>query len=189
LISGVFAGLFTAPFALAPLTEGLLPTLLIGGSSELPAGGGAAAAAGSSGTTTVVTTSTAAGGGGIGAYEYYETHAEASAFEEETGVSLNTEGVSEDAGATEAESNTSANNKTNYEQRPSNFRVKTIRDNWDNAEDGSQPNTKKCPTCGNDVEGNPHLGEKRNGPNGWDVDHQPKWKEKRFWMNTTTILS
>jgi hypothetical protein len=40
------------------------------------------------------------------------------------------------------------------------------------------PDTKACPTCTKDVSGNPHKGEKRNGADGWDVDHQPKWKDR-----------
>ncbi|MEJ2419120.1 MAG: polymorphic toxin-type HINT domain-containing protein, partial [Exilibacterium sp.] len=63
-------------------------------------------------------------------------------------------------------------------KRPGSFRKKTVKDSWDNAADGTKPGTKQCPTCGKDVEGNPNLGEKRNGPNGWDNDHQPKWKDR-----------
>ncbi|QUJ67388.1 hypothetical protein KDD30_15340 [Photobacterium sp. GJ3] len=28
------------------------------------------------------------------------------------------------------------------------------------------------------MKSDPHKKEKRNGPDGWDVDHQPKWKDR-----------
>ena len=65
-------------------------------------------------------------------------------------------------------------------KRPGSFRKKTVEDSWDNAADGSRPGTKQCPTCGKDVTGNPHMGEKRNGQDGWDNDHQPKWKDRNL---------
>ena len=58
-------------------------------------------------------------------------------------------------------------------KRPSSFRKKTIQDSWDNATDGSKPRTKACPTCGKDVEVAPGQGRR-----DWDVDHQPKWKDR-----------
>jgi RHS repeat-associated protein len=63
-------------------------------------------------------------------------------------------------------------------KRPGSFRKKTVKDSWDNAADGTKSGTKKCPTCDNDVSGNPYNGEKRNGSDGWDNDHQPKWKDR-----------
>ena len=63
-------------------------------------------------------------------------------------------------------------------KRPGSFRKKTLKDSWDNAVNGSKSGTKKCPTCDKDVSGNPHKNEKRNKPNGWDNDHQPKWKDR-----------
>lgn len=78
----------------------------------------------------------------------------------------------------EKEASDKLNTDPDVTKRPVNFRKKTLKDSWDNAADGSKPGTKQCPTCGKDVEGNPHLGEKRNGPNGWDNDHQPKWKDR-----------
>lgn len=63
-------------------------------------------------------------------------------------------------------------------KRPGSFRKKPVKDSWDNAVDGKKPDSKECPTCGNDVFGNPHKGEKRNGADGWDNDHQPKWKDR-----------
>ena len=66
----------------------------------------------------------------------------------------------------------------NVTKRPGSFRKQTVKDSWDNAADGSKPGTKQCPTCKKDVSGNPHKGEKRNGPDGWDNDHQPKWKDR-----------
>lgn len=59
-----------------------------------------------------------------------------------------------------------------------NFRQKTIKDSWDGAKDGSKPNTKKCPTCDKDVEGNPNLKEKRGGEDGWDASHNPSWSKR-----------
>lgn len=53
-----------------------------------------------------------------------------------------------------------------------------MKDSWDNAADGNKPDTKACPTCGKDVSGNSHKGEKRNGSDGWDVDHQPPWSQR-----------
>ncbi|WP_268410545.1 GH-E family nuclease [Alteromonas sp. a30] len=74
-------------------------------------------------------------------------------------------------------------------KRPSSFRKKTIKDSWDNADNGKAPGTKKCPTCGKDVAGNPHLGEKRNGDDGWDNDHNPKWKDRDLTnMNRKQVL-
>lgn len=58
------------------------------------------------------------------------------------------------------------------------FRKGTVKDSWDNANNGSKPNTKQCPTCKKDVEGNPHKKEKRNGPNGWDMSHNPSWTKR-----------
>lgn len=63
-------------------------------------------------------------------------------------------------------------------KRPTSFRTDTIKDAWDNAEDGSLPNTKKCPTCGRDVQGNPHNKETRNTDDGWDVSHNPSWNNR-----------
>ena len=57
--------------------------------------------------------------------------------------------------------------------RPSSFRKKTVQDSWDNAADGSKSGTKACPTCGKDVEVAPGQGRR-----DWDVDHQPKWKDR-----------
>lgn len=53
-----------------------------------------------------------------------------------------------------------------------------MKDSWDNAASGSKPNSKQCPDCGKDVFGNPHNKEKRNQRDGWDNDHQPKWKDR-----------
>lgn len=50
-----------------------------------------------------------------------------------------------------------------------------MKDAWDNAKDGTLPNTKMCPTCKKNVKGNPHKGEKRSGPDGWDASHYPSW--------------
>ena len=63
-------------------------------------------------------------------------------------------------------------------KRPSSFRKPTVKNAWDEAVNGSKPNTKECPTCGKDVKGNPNKGEKRGGNDGWDVDHQPKWSDR-----------
>lgn len=63
-------------------------------------------------------------------------------------------------------------------KRPSGFRKSTVEKNWDEAENGTEADTKKCPDCGKDVKGNPHKKEKRNGDDGWDVDHQPKIKNR-----------
>jgi RHS repeat-associated protein len=58
-------------------------------------------------------------------------------------------------------------------KRPSSFRKKTVQDAWDNAAEGSKPGAKACPTCGKDVEVAPGKGRR-----DWDVDHQPKWKDR-----------
>jgi RHS repeat-associated protein len=58
-------------------------------------------------------------------------------------------------------------------KRPSSFRKKTVQDSWDNAAEGSKSGTKACPTCGKDVEIAPGQGRR-----DWDVDHQPKWKDR-----------
>jgi RHS repeat-associated protein len=67
---------------------------------------------------------------------------------------------------------------SNYSRRPSNFRRSTVLNAWDGMEDGSQPNTKQCPDCGADVQGNPYNRENRNILNGWDVDHDPNWDSR-----------
>jgi RHS repeat-associated protein len=59
------------------------------------------------------------------------------------------------------------------------FRNKTPRNAWNNAEDG--PNGgKKCPDCGKEVFGDPNKGEPRGGPDGWDVNHEPKVKDRDY---------
>ncbi|AIL73447.1 cysteine peptidase family C39 domain-containing protein [Vibrio vulnificus] len=63
-------------------------------------------------------------------------------------------------------------------KRPGSFRKGTLKDSWDNAVDGSKTGSKQCPDCKKDVFGNPHKNEKRNGRDGWDNDHQPKWKDR-----------
>jgi hypothetical protein len=83
--------------------------------------------------------------------------------------------AAEDAGAAAAEDTAEATaEKTGTDTadvtqpRPS-FRKGTIRDAWDNAEDG--PNGGKlCPTCGDEVNVEPGA-----GPRDWDIDHQPPW--------------
>ncbi|PLK42147.1 GH-E family nuclease [Emticicia sp. TH156] len=65
-------------------------------------------------------------------------------------------------------------------KRPSSFRKKTVVDNWNRASNGSKPNTKKCPTCDKDVEGNPNNGERRDGKDGWDVSHNPSWSKRKM---------
>ncbi|HGH6971910.1 TPA: polymorphic toxin MafB class 1, partial [Neisseria meningitidis] len=59
------------------------------------------------------------------------------------------------------------------------FRQETLKNAWDLAADGSQPNSKKCPTCGKDVYGNPHNKEKRNTKDGWDGSHNPSWSNRQ----------
>ena len=58
-------------------------------------------------------------------------------------------------------------------RRPSGYRKQTVQDVWDNAENGSSLGTKACPTCGKNVEVAPGEGRR-----DWDVDHQPKWKDR-----------
>ncbi|WP_076883346.1 GH-E family nuclease [Burkholderia pseudomallei] len=48
-----------------------------------------------------------------------------------------------------------------------------MQDAWDKATDGSQSNTKACPTCGKDVTVPPGQGRR-----DWDVDHQPPWSTR-----------
>ena len=76
-----------------------------------------------------------------------------------------------------AEANALAKTEAKTAKRGS-FRKGTVKDSWDNAKNGSKPNTKQCPTCKKDVEGNPHNKEKRNGPNGWDMSHNPSWTKR-----------
>ncbi|WP_165773241.1 polymorphic toxin-type HINT domain-containing protein [Zooshikella ganghwensis] len=66
-----------------------------------------------------------------------------------------------------------------YSKRRPHTRKTTKTNAWDNAADGSKPNSKSCPDCGGDVFGNPHLGELRNKPDGWDVEHVTKWETIR----------
>ncbi len=96
---------------------------------------------------------------------------------------LNTEGKekkgdSKDSNAKEKKDN-SADEKAAINKRPSGFRKKTVEKSWDDAENGSEADTKKCPDCGKEVKGNPHKKEKRNTDDGWDVDHQPKIKDRQ----------
>jgi hypothetical protein len=73
--------------------------------------------------------------------------------------------------------------------RPSTFRKTTIEASWEGMPEGSQPSTKACPSCGSDVAGNPHLGEPRGGPNGWDVSHNPSWsKRPTNWSTRAELL-
>jgi RHS repeat-associated protein len=58
-------------------------------------------------------------------------------------------------------------------KRPSGFRKQTVQDAWDNASPGARPGTKACPTCTADVNVAPGQGRR-----DWDVDHQPKWKDR-----------
>jgi len=64
-----------------------------------------------------------------------------------------------------------------YSSRRPYMRRSTVKDSWDKAPDGKAPNTKACPDCDKDVSGNPHLKEKRNHEDGWDVDHEEHWKD------------
>ncbi|WP_456049267.1 GH-E family nuclease [Acinetobacter halotolerans] len=61
----------------------------------------------------------------------------------------------------------------NVTKRPSSFRKQTVHDSWNNAADGSKVGTKACPTCDKDVDVAPGQGRR-----DWDVDHQPKWKDR-----------
>ncbi|WP_185247220.1 GH-E family nuclease [Chryseobacterium bernardetii] len=90
---------------------------------------------------------------------------------------LNSEDKKKDA-KTNGEKSEKADKKDKVNKRPSGFRKKTVENNWDDAENGTEDNTKKCPDCGVNVKGNPHKKEKRNTDEGWDVDHQPKWKDR-----------
>lgn len=60
-------------------------------------------------------------------------------------------------------------------KRPSGFRKQTVQDAWDDAAPGANPSTKACPTCGKNVEVAPGQGRR-----DWDVDHQPKWKDRNL---------
>ncbi|NYZ69800.1 hypothetical protein H0A36_27695, partial [Endozoicomonas sp. SM1973] len=72
-----------------------------------------------------------------------------------------------------------ASKKGPYSKSRPYTRKNTKTDAWDNAEEGSKPNTRKCPDCGDDVEGNPYNNEKRDHDKGWDVEHLKKWEEIR----------
>jgi RHS repeat-associated protein len=58
-------------------------------------------------------------------------------------------------------------------KRPSSFRKQTVQDAWDNARTGSSAGTKVCSTCSKEVRVAPGQGRR-----DWDVDHQPKWKDR-----------
>jgi hypothetical protein len=57
--------------------------------------------------------------------------------------------------------------------RPSGFRKKTVQGAWNDAAQGSKKGSKACPTCAKDAEVLPGRGTR-----DWDVDHQPKWKDR-----------
>jgi len=63
----------------------------------------------------------------------------------------------------------------NVTKRPSGFRKQTVQNAWDNAADGSKVGTKACPTCDKNVGVAPGQGRR-----DWDVDHQPKWKDRNL---------
>src|SRR6185295_2390285 len=44
---------------------------------------------------------------------------------------------------------------------------------WDDAAPGSKSGSKACPTCGKDADVAPGDGRR-----DWEVDHQPKWKDR-----------
>ncbi|HCK92782.1 MAG TPA: hypothetical protein DHW71_07340 [Gammaproteobacteria bacterium] len=84
------------------------------------------------------------------------------------------------AGLVYSQSNGSNSNKKGpYSDRRPTLRKGTKTNAWDNAADGSVPNSKACPDCGNDVFGNPNNGELRNTPQGWDLEHVNKWETLR----------
>ncbi|WP_436616734.1 GH-E family nuclease [Sorangium sp. So ce1024] len=58
-------------------------------------------------------------------------------------------------------------------KRPSGFRKQAVQDAWDDAVQGSKAGSKACPDCGKDVDVAPGQGRR-----DWDVDHQPKWKNR-----------
>jgi hypothetical protein len=66
-----------------------------------------------------------------------------------------------------------------YADRRPNTRRGTVRQAWDNAEPGTDPTARACPTCRKDVFGNPNTGELRNTPEGWDLEHVEKWEKIR----------
>ena len=76
----------------------------------------------------------------------------------------------------EAESQPRPEDEAPYENSRPYTRKGTKRHAWDNAADGTTPNSKACVTCGDDVFGNPHTGELRNTPRGWDLEHVRKWE-------------
>jgi RHS repeat-associated protein len=59
--------------------------------------------------------------------------------------------------------------------RPSGFRKGTVQDAWENAAAGAAAGSKACPTCAKDVTVAPGKGRR-----DWDVDHQPKWKDRQL---------
>jgi RHS repeat-associated protein len=63
-----------------------------------------------------------------------------------------------------------------YRGRRPYLRSSTVKNSWDTAPEGTVSNSKICPTCGGNVFGNPHTGELRNTPTGWDVEHVRKWE-------------
>lgn len=60
------------------------------------------------------------------------------------------------------------------------FRQPVVKKTWDDAKNGSQEDTKQCPTCKKDVKGNPHKKQKRGGPDGWDMSHNPSWSKRNL---------
>ncbi|WP_250627766.1 RHS repeat-associated core domain-containing protein [Pinirhizobacter soli] len=57
--------------------------------------------------------------------------------------------------------------------RPTRVRTSTVKNAWESAKEGSKSGTKACPTCGKDVKVAP-----KEGKRDWDVDHDPKWKDR-----------
>ena len=58
-------------------------------------------------------------------------------------------------------------------KRPSGFRKETVQDAWDNAAPGAKPGSQACPNCAKDGDVAPGQGRR-----DWDIDHQPKWKDR-----------
>lgn len=71
-----------------------------------------------------------------------------------------------------------------YQDRRPNTRRPTVLSAWDSALPGTQRDRRACSTCGADVQGNPWLGETRNTPEGWDIDHIIHWLKTKLELDT-----
>jgi filamentous hemagglutinin len=92
-----------------------------------------------------------------------------------TGITASSGSGSSGSGSTSGVSSGAADNTSpaGITKRPKGFRKKTVQDAWKDADPGTKPASKACPTCKKDVEVAPGQ-----GPRDWDLDHQPPWSQR-----------